>query len=428
MSVKKYYEDLYKSLPAEIKEKGPDYYEHLGFDFSLGLYGERSIYEIMECYNYAIALGHARAAERLGAIYHYDKQFKDLKHALKLYKYSKKLGNPYAQKMIDIVKKEIAEEKRKEDEEGIISFSTFRKRLKDIKSYDAKEEKLDKLWWGDFESLHLDSQNIDISDMEMSYDNVDLLYTLSHAYFMLGDNKLCRHYFEELYNKCFTDFNYFTDEELNYIYENHGCHYGDINPTRDDIIRLLKSSYRHYFVTFEIKLLTIYADSSDPEILEIYKLCSKSQDEEIRSICCAKIRDVNVFENDPSDRVKKIVALRTGIDEKISELSDSERRLIDYIIDMYKHRKILVCDGLSNSNPEKITANIKGPVFKNKWFVGDRDIYWHMRGTKVFAYDILQRIKKGELLFKEGMEPDFFDELGEEYHHTSDNQISQQIK
>ena len=119
-----------------------------------------------------------------------------------------------------------------------------------------------------------------------------------------------------------------------------------------------------------------------------------------------------MFANDPSERVRRVVDLRTSIDDKINNLSEPQKELIEYIIEAKKNHLFTICDGLLGfDNPSDMHVMIGfSPVF-NGGYVGDRDIYWYMKDLRVIAYDMFLRILDGQIKFIEGKEPDCYKEI-----------------
>ena len=300
-------------------------------------------------------------------------------------------------------------------EKSTISLNELLEKLKKMyeEDYQSYNTYLDIIWNGDFSALNLDFDEKDLENLDISIDSVELLYSISHGSFMFKNFKLCKKAFSELNKMCFTDFNRLSDQELKTLYNKHGAKYCH-KPTQEEIIELLKTSYRHYFLERERILLRIYAESYEQDTQEIFEQCAKSQDEEIRVMCCANTNNIELFENDPSERIQKIMKLRTTIDEKINQLSAPEIQLMHDLLWAKKNKKFEIYDGAVRLKADEICVLIEGNMFKYCSFLGDRDIYWNIRDKRIMVYDLMQKIFSGLLEFKEGMEPYYYKDLEKE--------------
>ena len=258
----------------------------------------------------------------------------------------------------------------------------------------------DKIREGKFDIL--DTETIDFNGIDACFDNEEVLFLLSHGFYMQKKYKLCEEAFEALHRMCFIDSDCYTEEDINYEYS---C-YADIyraTITREEVINTLKKIYRSNFIFYESVLLGEFSLSTDSHIQDIFKLCSDSKDEEIRAICCSKISNPKLFEFDSSERIQKIVRLRTTIDENINDLSDSERDLFYEILAEEENGLFKIEDGLCTYDEDKICVVISGnEVFDYSCFVDDRDIYCNIMDKRILVYDLLQKIIKGEVKLKEG--------------------------
>ena len=135
-------------------------------------------------------------------------------------------------------------------------------------------------------------------------------------------------------------------------------------------------------------------------------------EEKVRAICCDIVNNPEMFANDPSERVRKVVDLRTSIDDKINNLSEPQKELIEYIIEAKEKQLFTICDGLLGfDNPSDMYVMIEfSPVFIGD-FVGNEDIYWYMKDFRVVAYDMLLRILDNQIKFIEGKEPDCYKKI-----------------
>ena len=258
----------------------------------------------------------------------------------------------------------------------------------------------DKIREGKFDIL--DTETIDFNGIDACFDNEAILFLLSHGFYMQKKYKLCEEAFETLHRMCFIDSDCYSKEDINHEYS---C-YGDIyraTITHEEVINTLKRIYRTNFIFYESVLLGEFSLSTDSHIQNIFKLCSDSKDEGIRAICCSKISNPKLFEFDSSERIQKIVRLRTTIDENINDLSDSERDLFYEILAAKKNGLFEINDGLCTYDEDKICVIILGnEVFDYHCFVDDRDIYCNIMDKRILVYDLLQKIIKGEVKLREG--------------------------
>ena len=295
-----------------------------------------------------------------------------------------------------------------------MDFKRFSKRIASAykNNYDLYCDLLDMLRNGSFEALNFDPQLPNINEIEDKYENLNILYLICCGHFYRKDYKSCYEAFKLLYEMCFYDFNKLTDQQLQEKYEKGNGRFTRIIPTREDFINLFSSDNLMYFTQFENRLLHSFSESNDKYIQKIIELCASNPEEEVRAICCAIVNNPEMFANDPSERVRKVVDLRTSIDDKINNLSEPQKELIEYIIEAKEKQLFTICDGLLGfDNPSDMHVMIGfSPVF-NGGYVGDRDIYWYMKDLRVIAYDMFLRILDGQIKFIEGKEPDCYKEI-----------------
>ena len=293
-------------------------------------------------------------------------------------------------------------------------FKRFSKRIASANknNYDLYCDLLDMLGNGSFEALNFDPQLPNINEIEDNYENLNILYLICYGHFYRKDYESCYETFKLLYEMCFYDFNKLTDQQLQEKYEKGNGRFVSFTPTREDLINLFSRNNLRYFTQFENKLLHRFSESNDKYIQKIIELCASNPEEKVRAICCDKVNNPEMFANDPSERVRKVVDLRTSIDDKINNLSEPQKELIEYIIEAKEKQLFTICDGLLGfDNPSDMYVMIEySPVFSGD-FVGDDDIYWYMKDFRVVAYDMLLRILDDQIKFIEGKEPDCYREI-----------------
>ena len=302
-------------------------------------------------------------------------------------------------------KKSNAKETKKMD------FKRFSKRITSANknNYDLYCDLLDMLGNGSFEALNFDPQLPNMNEIEDKYENLNILCLICYGHFYRKDYESCYEAFKLLYEMCFYDFNKLTNQQLQDKYEKGNRQFVGITPTREDLINLFSRDNLRYFTQFENRLLHRFSESNDKYIQKIIELCASNPEEKVRAICCDKVNNPEMFANDSSERVRRVVDLRTSIDGKINNLSESQKELIEYIIEAQENDLFTISDGLlAFDNPSDMYVMIEdSPVFSGS-FVGDEDIYRYMKDFRVVAYDMFLRILDDQIKFIEGKEPDCY--------------------
>lgn len=336
----------------------------------------------------------------------------------RLIKIKKRLEKMYEEMQIEVNKYDVPnndqEKENKKNNAKETKKMDFKKISKKIatankNNYNLYCDLLDMLGNGSFEALNFDPQLPNINEIENKYDNLYILYLICYGHFFRKDYKSCYEAFKLLYEMCFYDFNKLTEQQLQEKYKKD---YGRRTLTREDLITTFSKNNLRYFTQFESKLLHSFSESNDKYIQKIIELCASNPEEKVRAICCDKVNTPEMFANDPSERVRKVVDLRTSIDDKINNLSEPQKELIEYIIEAKKNNLFTICNGLLGfDNPSDMYVMIEhSPVFSGD-FVGDEDIYWYMKDFRVVAYDMFLRILDNQIKFIEGKEPDCYKEI-----------------
>ena len=281
---------------------------------------------------------------------------------------------------------------------SIKELSKLLKFLLAKKKYDLYEKVLNRVRNGEFNELGIDLEIINFEDLDPTMTNVDLLEELCHGFFINSKYSLVRKAFERMHNICFINFNNYNDQELKGLYELIKIK-NKKDTNRERIIEILKQSYQEKFIIKERNLLKTIGQSEHDEIKKIYELCAKSPNIDVRAICCASINNTEIFKDDQSKRIKKIVDLKKNLNNNINSLSFYENSFVQFFLDELNNNRIKIYDeGIIYPKDEEnnyMSVILSGPTLGYQNFIGDRDIYWNINDKRLIAYDLTNQLKKG---------------------------------
>lgn len=147
---------------------------------------------------------------------------------------------------------------------------------------------------------------------------------------------------------------------------------------------------------------------------DVIERLSTSKNDQIRLYCCANY-DYSKFLEDPDSRISRVAKIREEFEYKWNNIDDDERARIKLISEALKVHAISLYDGLIGyKEPYKCYAEFNSFLFTSpKSCSGfDRDKFTTIQNDRrVLAYEINEMIKKGEISFKQYLEPSCFKKI-----------------